>query len=142
VAAAHTRPHDLRASFPHGAISRRACYRFFRDTATGGRGDRSGLDVLLLALADSQAPGKASGAEASNDLAGIATLLDYGLAPETAARQPLVDGRRLMRALGLSPGQTVGFLLESIREAQAAGEVTTEEEALDLAAELLARRDG
>jgi hypothetical protein len=38
-----------------------------------------------------------------------------------------------MRALGLPPGPRIGSLLEEIREAQAAGEIHTAEDALTLA---------
>ena len=47
---------------------------------------------------------------------------------------PLVDGRRLMRGLGIGPSPLVGRLLEEIRAAQEDGEIRTEREALALAA--------
>ena len=140
VAAAHMRPHHLSDAFPDGHISRRACYRFLRATASGEKGDRTGLDVLLLALADRQAPGKARGGGWDEYLNGITGIIDFAFAPNTAvAGNTLVDGNTLMRLLDLAPGRMVGFLLESIAEAQAAGEVTSEDEALALAAELLAK---
>jgi hypothetical protein len=46
---------------------------------------------------------------------------------------PLVTGRDLMQHLGLAEGPEVGRLLEAIREAQAAGEVTDRQAALELA---------
>lgn len=144
VAAAHMRPHHLLESFAQGDISRRACYRFFRDTATGSSTDRTGLDVLLLALADRLAPGKERGGGWQNYLAGIGVLLEYAFAPSTATLRPLVDGRTIMQTFDLSPGRMVGFLLESILEAQAAGEVTNKEEALSLAETMIRseKRDG
>ena len=42
-----------------------------------------------------------------------------------------------MTALQLSPGRQVGAILEAIREAQAAGEVRTKDEAIDLARRML-----
>jgi len=45
----------------------------------------------------------------------------------------LVDGDDLMSALGIPPGPRLGELLELVREAQAAGELTTREEAIALA---------
>jgi hypothetical protein len=36
-----------------------------------------------------------------------------------------------MNVFGMKPGARIGKLLEEIREAQAAGEITTREEALD-----------
>ncbi len=142
VAASHMRPHHLSESFPDGVISRRAAYRFLRDTATGSRNDRTGLDVLLLAVADRQAPGKARGGDWGEYLGGITGIIDFAFAPNRiAAGNTLVDGNTLMRSLDLAPGRMVGFLLESIAEAQAAGEVTNADEALALAAQLL-RRSG
>ena len=141
VAVNHMRPHHLSESFPDGAISRRACYRFLRDTATGEKGDRTGLDVLLLALADRQAPGKARGGNWRTYLAGVTTIIDFAFAQAGDRHLPLLDGNRLMHALDLAPGRMVGFLLESIAEAQAAGEVSSEGEALALAAQLIRRAD-
>lgn len=140
VAASHMRPHHLADSFPNGRISRRACYRFLRATATGGRGDRTGLDVLLVALADRQAPGKARGGRWREYLTGVATLLDFSREATPTLTQTLVDGNTLLRAFDLTPGRIVGLLLESIAEAQAAGEVRSESEALALAATLLAQQ--
>ncbi len=42
----------------------------------------------------------------------------------------LIDGHDLIDKFGLSPGPKIGEILEAVREAQAAGEVTTQEEAL------------
>jgi hypothetical protein len=41
-----------------------------------------------------------------------------------------------MRELGLEPGPEIGLLLDAIREAVAAGEITTREEALELAGQV------
>jgi hypothetical protein len=54
---------------------------------------------------------------------------------ETVAPTLPVDGHDLMRALDLEPGPEVGRLLDLLREAVAAGEVKTGEEALRLARE-------
>ena len=43
---------------------------------------------------------------------------------------PLIDGDRLMAEFGLRPGPQIGVLLEGLREAQAAGEVTDADDAL------------
>jgi hypothetical protein len=43
----------------------------------------------------------------------------------------LITGDEVMQALGLRPGPQVGILLEALREAQAAGEVTTREAAME-----------
>jgi hypothetical protein len=55
----------------------------------------------------------------------------YTPAPER--QTPLVNGHDLIYSLGLSPGPQIGMLLREISEAQAAGEISTRAEALDLA---------
>jgi hypothetical protein len=52
----------------------------------------------------------------------------------------LIDGRELMKELGLTPGPYIGELLEAIREAQADGQVKTRDEALAYARHELAAR--
>jgi hypothetical protein len=41
-----------------------------------------------------------------------------------------VDGHDVIDRFGIGPGPKVGEVLEAVREAQAAGEITTREEAL------------
>jgi hypothetical protein len=61
---------------------------------------------------------------------------------ETLVAPPrLLRGDELMAALKLPPGPEVGRLLEVVREAQAAGEISTPEEALALAQREMARSD-
>ena len=111
--------------------SRRAVYRFFRDTGV------SGVDVCLLALADMRATYEQSLPQeawaACLDV--VRTLLEnwFEKPGESVAPPPLVDGDDLMRELNLQPGKKIGELLEAIREAQAMGEVSTREAALELA---------
>ena len=50
---------------------------------------------------------------------------------KTASPAKLVDGNDLINVFGMKPGAKIGELLEEIREAQASGELTTREEALD-----------
>ena len=58
---------------------------------------------------------------------------------ETITTPPrLIDGHDLINLLGLHPGPKIGELLEAVREAQAAGEVTNREEALDHISNILA----
>ena len=55
---------------------------------------------------------------------------------ETVAPPPLLTGHDVMAELELEPGPEVGRVLEGVREAQAAGEVRTRDEALALARRL------
>ncbi|RME53541.1 MAG: HD domain-containing protein, partial [Caldilineae bacterium] len=137
VAEAHMRPHQLSASFPHGSVSRRAAYRFFRAAAVGRPEDATGLDVLLLALADGLATGATRTLLWTQLVACVGDLLDFFFRRQLAAGPPLVDGRTLMAQLDLTPGPQVGRLLAAIAEAQAAGEIADQEQALALARSLL-----
>ncbi|MDX2136501.1 MAG: hypothetical protein SF123_00275, partial [Chloroflexota bacterium] len=49
----------------------------------------------------------------------------------------LVDGKALMEALDIKPSAVVGRLLEAIREAQVTGQVTTADEALAFARQVM-----
>jgi hypothetical protein len=52
-------------------------------------------------------------------------------------KPPLVSGHKLMDHLHLAPGPTVGKLLQALAEMQWEGRITTRQEALDQAAQLL-----
>jgi tRNA nucleotidyltransferase/poly(A) polymerase len=113
---------------------RRAIYRFFQ--ATG----EHGIAVCLHSVADLM--GK-YGPELPRDelearLDVLRALLEayYEHHDKIVAPAPLLDGSELMEALQLAPGAKVGEILAVIREAQAAGEVNTREEALQLARQL------
>ena len=114
-------------------VSKRAVYRFFRDT-----GDE-GIDVLLLSLADHLAT---RGPLLNPDhwaqhVAMTQAMLTYYLAPEPAAAPVrLITGDDIL-ALGVASGPRVGELLDQVREAQAAGEVRSREEALAFARALI-----
>ncbi|HNO92870.1 MAG TPA: HD domain-containing protein [Anaerolineales bacterium] len=111
--------------------SRKAVYRFFRDSGAAG------VDLILLALADLRGT---KGNELTQvtwtaylDIARI-LLENYWEHPEEVVNPPrLVDGNELMKELNLQPGKVVGVLLESIRENQAAGKIVDKEQALEFA---------
>ncbi|MCJ7514765.1 MAG: hypothetical protein MUO89_02180, partial [Dehalococcoidia bacterium] len=52
----------------------------------------------------------------------------------------LIDGHDLMEVFGLKPGRLLGELLAEVREAQAAEELSTREEALELVRKALEKR--
>jgi poly(A) polymerase len=118
--------------------TRRAIYRYFRDTA-----DVS-IDIIFLTLADFLAT-QGPNLDAA-EWEGHCRLMEYVLAQreedETVAAPPkLIDGHDLMREFGLKPGPKVGETLEAVREAQGAGELSTKEEALAFARRRLEPRD-
>lgn len=113
--------------------SRKAVYRFFRDSGAAG------VDLILLALADLRGT---KGNELTQDTwtvyLDIARILleNYWERPQEVVNPPrLLDGNELMKELKLKPGKIVGQLLELIRENQAAGKITEREQALAFARE-------
>jgi poly(A) polymerase len=129
---AHLRPIQLGQQ---GPPSRRAIYRFFRDT--GG----AGIDTLFLSLADhlGSAGPRATVEGFRAHVALIAYILRVRFVQEEVVFPPrLIDGDDLMAELGLEPGELVGELLEAVREAQAAGEIDSKGQALEYARERLA----
>ena len=113
--------------------SRRAIYRFFRDSG------EAGVDLVLLGLAAVRATrAQAVTIEGGNIYLDVARILleNYWERPQEAVAPPrLIDGHELMKELGLTPGPEVGQLLESIRENQAAGKIENREQALSFARE-------
>ena len=115
----------------------RAIYRYFRDTK------EVGIDTLYLCLADYLG---AKGPELSHPewlehAKMVSHVLDTGtrepVAPNTAR---LVSGHDLMSRFQLQSGPRIGTLLEIIEEARAAGEIETQEQALELAAATIERQ--
>ena len=111
--------------------SRKAIYRFFRDSG------KAGIDLILLALADLRGT-------SANELTidtwtaylDVARILleNYWERPEEVVSPPrLLDGHELMKELNLKPGPVIGQLLETIRENQAAGKIENREQALSFA---------
>jgi poly(A) polymerase len=120
----HMRPTQMsRVGMP----SRRAVYRFFRDAGTAG------LDILFLSLADHLA---ARGPDLDAQqwhwhLEQVKYILsEYANDKSLTKPLKLVNGHDLINELGLSPGPQLRQILESVREAQAAGELSNRDEAL------------
>jgi len=109
--------------------TRRAIYRFWRDT------ESAGIDICLLSLADYLATyGVMLDTHAwLRYVELIRTLLDtcFSQYAENAAQPSLLDGRQIIERFGLKPGPQIGNILEHLREAQAIGEISTTEEALN-----------
>jgi hypothetical protein len=127
----HLRPAQMSTE---GMPTRRAVYRFFRDTGHAGMG------VLYLAMADYLACRGPlfTMAEWRGVCQLVGFILDEQTRQENAVAPPkLLDGHELMRTLGLQPGPSLGVLLEAIREAQAAGVITTKNDAFALARKML-----
>ena len=134
----HLRPSQLRngTAMP----SPRAIFRYYRDV-----GDAS-VDTLYLAMADVLA---ARGPDLSperwaNYARMVAAVLEAG-AEQPGNRDgdpPLINGHDLMDALDLPPGPRIGSLLASLREAEAVGEISSRDDAINLAARLVNQGEG
>ena len=121
----HLRPTQMSHS---GLPSRRSIYRYFRDV-----GDAS-IDTLYLNLADHLAT-RGPHLDFAN-WREHTDIVEYVLAQhqgqqEVVSPPKLVDGNDLIGTFSLKPGPGIGKLLETVREAQAAGEINSREEALD-----------
>jgi len=123
----HLRPPQMSTE---GMPTRRAVYRFFRDTTSAGIG------VLYVAMADYLACRgplfTMTEWRKTCDLVNF-ILHEHERQELVVAPSRLIDGSELMRALGIRPGPAVGLILETIREAQAAGLVNSRDDALKLA---------
>jgi tRNA nucleotidyltransferase/poly(A) polymerase len=133
----HMRPLQL-AKLPK--ISDRAVYRFFRET----RG--AGVGVLLVVIADSLSlvhEGKNLDQwERICATVGLLLRSYYERHDQIIEPEPLLDGSELLERFAMEPGPAVGKTLRKLHEAQAAGEVTTREQALQFAEALLSERSG
>lgn len=120
----HLRPTQISQ---HELPTRRAIYRYFRDTG------ETGVDILYLSLADHMAT---RGPELNiTNWQEHTKLVDYVLSKyreqeEIISPPKLVDGHDLINIFGMKPGPEMGVILESVREAQASGELVTRQEAL------------
>ena len=120
----HLRPTQMSRG---GVPTHRAIYRYFRDTG------EAGIDILFLSLADHLA---ARGPQLKlAEWKQHAQEADYILAQRfqeqsLIAPTKLIDGHDLITTFGMSPGPQIGQLLEVVREAQAAGKLTSREQTL------------
>ncbi|MCL0102700.1 HD domain-containing protein, partial [Dehalococcoidia bacterium] len=132
----HLRPGHL--SNGEEMPTRRAIYRYFRDTA------EVGIDTLFLSLADHLGTrGPALEMESWQGHVEVTRcMLARWFEEETTVSPPrLINGHDLIDRFGLAPGPRIGVILESVREAQASGEIATKEEALDFVRKELERCD-
>ncbi len=130
----HLRPAQMSNN---GLPTSRAIYRYFRDT------EDAGIDILFLALADYLAT---HGPKLDiNEWKQHNLLISYILAENSkqvtkVLPVKLIDGNDLMDIFGLRPGRLLGELLAEVREAQAAEEISSKEEALERVRKELEKR--
>ena len=127
--------HHLRLGFlVHDVpLERRAIYRYLRTC------EPVEVDVTLLSVADRLATrGKVAEQAIARHLSLARQLLGDALAWRTQRPRPPLRGDELARAVGLRPGRELGGILQELEEASFAGEITSREQAIELARELAA----
>jgi tRNA nucleotidyltransferase/poly(A) polymerase len=111
--------------------SRKAIYRFFRDSG------EAGADLIPLGLADLR--GTRDHTLTDEYWSAALTVADIFLGnyfekrEETVSPPRLVDGNDMIKEFHLEPGRIIGEVLEAVREAQAMGLVRTREQAIQFA---------
>ena len=128
----HLRPNNI--SDGNELPTARAVHRYYRDVG------EAAVDTVYLAIADYLATnGPSLSLEHWSDHARMmGHILQVGTQqPVPKGPNRLLNGHDLMKHLGVEPGPLIGQLLETVIEAQAAGEIKTWEEALALARESL-----
>jgi hypothetical protein len=55
----------------------------------------------------------------------------YGTSTTIKIKAKLLNGHDILKTFGLEPGPRIGELLEALQEAQAAGEITDRNQAID-----------
>ena len=109
-------------------ISRRAVFRYFRDTA------EEAVAILLLSLADKEATRGELADEQDivrHRMVIWELIRNYFSKKEEVKPPRLVTGWDVMKVLNIPPGPVVGRILREVEEAQAEGKITTREEALN-----------
>jgi poly(A) polymerase len=127
----HMRPTQLSSNWE--MPTHRAIYRYFRDT------EDEAFDILLLNLADHLAArGPSLDEEQWNQHIQLIkyVMLKHSEEHDIVKPPKLIDGNDLIE-LGVEPGPEMGTILETVREAQAEGEILTKDDAVNLAKRLL-----
>ncbi|MEI8132819.1 MAG: HD domain-containing protein [Leptolinea sp.] len=115
--------------------TRRSVYRFYRQAKDFG------VDTCLLSLADYLAKTVYPPQQGDwvLELERIAVFLEGWFEQKRSWVEParLVRGEEIMKAFQLPPGRMIGAILEAILEAQAVGEISNRQEALEYAKEFI-----
>jgi poly(A) polymerase len=130
----HLRPSQIAND---GLPTSRAVFRYFRDT------EGAGIDILFLALADylaTHGPKLDIHEWKQHNLLINFIMAEHAKQETRLLPVKLIDGHDLMDIFGLKPGRLLGELLTEVREAQAAEELKTREEAINLVRKELEKR--
>ncbi|MCM8831654.1 MAG: HD domain-containing protein [Candidatus Omnitrophica bacterium] len=114
--------------------TKRAIYRFFRDT------QEEGVGVILLSLADWRAT-KGPLADAKKRTKHQRIMLkivnNYFLQKQTKPLKKIVDGYDIMKKFNLTPSPLIGKILNKIQEEQALGNITNKKGAYNIAKKII-----
>jgi putative nucleotidyltransferase with HDIG domain len=129
--------HHLRLGFlvREMPLERRTIYRYLRAC------EPVEVDVTLLSVADRLATrGRVADEAIARHLELARQLLGEALSWHSDPPRPPLRGDELSRAIGLRPGRELGRILAELEEASFAGEISSREQAIARARELLAAR--
>jgi poly(A) polymerase len=134
--AALTRNHLRLGFLVHDVpLSRRAVYRYLRTC------EPVEVDVTVLSVADRLATrGRGADQAITRHLSLAREMVGDALAWRAQRPKPPLRGDELAEAVGLTPGPELGRLLAELEEDSFAGEISSREQAIDRARELLAGR--
>jgi len=123
----HMRPGSLAS----GVVTERAVYRFFRDI-----GEKDGLDVLLLSLADRYSYKHVRGVQKKKDIYRhkevVYKILDtYYTSRERVIPPRIISGYDVMKICGVEEGPLVGKILKLVEEKQSSGEIKDRTDAIN-----------
>jgi len=111
-------------------LSKRAVFRYFRDTLS------EGAAVLLLSIADQRStrgPLTRGANRRHHEEVCLGLVKEYFRRRKEKKLPKLINGDDLLRCFNLEPSPLIGKILTEIEEAQAAGEIRTKAQALELA---------
>jgi len=117
--------------------TRRAVYRYFRDTG------EAAVEILFHNLADHLATRGPHLIPAGwqEHIEIVEYIIEENSRQEKETLPvKLIDGHDLINIFGMKPGVQLGELLETVRERQAAGEITTRQEALEFVRQRLSTK--
>jgi poly(A) polymerase len=117
--------------------SRRAIYRFFRDT------QEEGVSIIFLSLADWRAtrgPLADSIKRKRHERIMLKLVKDYFIEKKKKPIPKIIDGYDLIKHFKIKRGPLIGKILNKIRELQAMGKINKKSEALMVAEKICAKK--
>ncbi|MCF7869513.1 MAG: HD domain-containing protein [Candidatus Omnitrophica bacterium] len=117
--------------------SRRAVYRFFRDT------QEEGVSIIFLSLADWRAtcgPLADLGKRKRHEKIMLKLIKDHFIEKKKKPMPKIIDGYDLMKHFKIKRGPLIGQILNKIKELQVMGKISKKSEALAAAEKIYAKK--